>query len=51
MKLLCTPLDIINYGTQERSQNLKEVRQNFMKVVNVDDVTLTFLPNDAIQEN
>ena len=27
--------------SQGRSQNLKEVPQNFMKVLNVDDVTLS----------
>ena len=33
--------------TQGRSQNLKEVPQNFLEVLNIDDVTA----NDVIQRN
>ena len=38
-------LELIPSATQGRSQNLKEVPQNFTEVVNIDDVT----DNDVIQ--
>ena len=38
---------LIGKGIQGRSQNLKEVPQNFTEVFNIDDVTA----NDVIQRN